>query len=234
MGDALFIFLASLLWWRYHQRSRRRQLQASSRGDIDKDTPSKAAEGTNIGGFNRSHERPPPSHPRTLPWNAPIPTPYTKHSAYDGSTSPLLSRAYRDPDTPKTTNTPNMHHPSSSSSSMGYAIPSSSSEYSTATSSRGPAIQFPSMPNVIELPEKRPPEVILTVSGSYSNFPSVYQLPAGAAPPTKTGWYEDQIPGPSTVTQPVVRQADNTQELPPPYIGGSNRLLDEGDKKRRE
>ena len=93
VGVALFIFLASLLWWRYHQRSKRRQPQGSSRGDIDKDTPIKAAEGTNIGGFNLSHERPSPSHPRMLPWNAPIPTPFTKHSAYDGSTSPLLSRA---------------------------------------------------------------------------------------------------------------------------------------------
>ena len=75
--------------------------------------------------------------------------------------------------------------------------------------------------------ERQPRELVLTVSGSSHNIASVYsQLPAGAAPPTKTGWYEEQTSQPSVIVQHIDGGTGGVQELPPPYIGNSNQRPD--------
>ena len=73
--------------------------------------------------------------------------------------------------------------------------------------------------------ERQPRELVLTVS---ENMSSVYsqELPAGAAPPTKGGWYEERASEPSVIVQHIDGGTGGVQELPPPYIGNSGQRPD--------
>ena len=219
----LLIILGILLWWRSRQPTQKlRRNGRISESPVLRDVPTRR----NVGEFGEVYERSPPSRSRILPWDAP--TSYSSYPSSGDSASPLLRNSVQ------VMNTSNMHHLPSPPSSATYTTTPSSFDFSDPTPSRIPLVSQSSSHGIgIDIPEKKTGELVLTMSGSFvhpsSNFS---QLPAGAAPPTRT----TKQYGESSRSNPVVRQIDptsNSQELPPPYLAGpSNQSNAKQEKKK--
>lgn len=213
---SLILILSLVLWWRYRQQASK----PKPRGGIwDDDSPGvqDALTGASgVGELGQMYQHTSPSQAMSFD----NPTPFSTYPGHDGSTSPLLRQTHVAAD---------VYHPSMVSSSSGYTMTPSSSHYSASSTSRAPmTVLSPAQRKAIEARgERQTRELVLSVAGSSDNLSSVYsQLPSGAAPPTKAGWYDESSSQPSVIVQHLDGGSGAVQELPPPYIGDPIRQSD--------
>ncbi|KAK7679061.1 hypothetical protein QCA50_018005 [Cerrena zonata] len=227
----LLIILGLAYWWRRRQTRKARNNQPRDgiwdNGNAGTHVQHAVAGATGIGELGEMYQQTSPSLSPGFSSYGPL-TPTPTYPDHDNSTNPLLRQKYF------AANTDPYHSSSVISSSAGYT--SHSSVYSNATSSPVPLGGFSlAQRKAIEaaMGERQPRELVLSVSGPSDNPSSVYsQIPSGAAQPTKAGWHDEANPQPSVIVQHLDGGSGAVQEVPPPYIGGSNPAQNHVDETR--